>query len=456
MSSTLPESAFAELHVPPDTVKAVTDVNDMTPTDTTYPPSPSTPSNGSDTHSSIALYAELLLHIRTITLFASLHTLHNRETKALFSADGTSLTISHEGESASVQLPAKIKRGGTATIALPAAPQSKEISLRLQVEEDAGGLLRENEADAGEREANPVPWGGLALDRCAKDFGVRVVCKSCHKPLLKEGSVKEWRDLPNENWAEMMDFWHCHKPEEHHENGHSHGSGKGYAAGNRLRAERGKGFVDVVSLLLHEENCEGVKKPQTESKESTKPILLCNNCNVPLGFIDKLSEGYRLHKWATTIFPASAPSPPPPLHIQKWIAARFLSLIENQGVRKFNVHAEQENESQKGGEKPELLLWIFTPDLFFSSSNPSPSPSYPRHDPTRAMKVFFRYRNPSFDGSNKGESASIEDVYFPKDVVAELTRSLRKNQSLLPGKARQFQGWEVGLLERFGRTEVGL
>jgi hypothetical protein len=59
----------------------------------------------------------------------------------------------------------------------------------------------------------------------------------------------------------MMDFWHCHKPDEHHLHDHTHevGGQKGYAAGNRLKAASGVGFVDLTGFLVKEQDWEGAK-----------------------------------------------------------------------------------------------------------------------------------------------------------------------------------------------------
>ncbi|KAF1346958.1 HECT-like ubiquitin-conjugating enzyme-binding-domain-containing protein [Delphinella strobiligena] len=89
---------------------------------------------------------------------------------------------------------------------------------------------------------------------------VEVRCRSCNGVIVSSGSIDSWKDLPSEGWAEMMDLWHCHKPDEHHVSGHEHEltSGKGYAAGSKLVAKKGTGFVDAMSLLLKEEDCIGV------------------------------------------------------------------------------------------------------------------------------------------------------------------------------------------------------
>lgn len=223
---------------------------------------PSSPHDVTAAESSIAIYVELLVNIRTVTLFASLCTPHTRETTAKLSADGASLTIAHEGKTATVRLPTKMYGKGDANITIPAHPPAKELTLRLQIEEKDGGGLLEQQRSENDQSPNPVPWSAMQLNR-AQDLNIS--CNQCNHALVETRTVREWRDLPNENWAEMMDFWHCHKPHEH---GHGHGhqdhdhkaqSSKGYAAGNKLRSQQGLGFVDLVSLLVHETNCSGAK-----------------------------------------------------------------------------------------------------------------------------------------------------------------------------------------------------
>lgn len=213
----------------------------------------------------ITLYAELLLHVRTVTMFASLRTHHSRETTAKLSSDGTAITVTHEGHSATINMPFAVQGGGDAEMTLPSEPPSKDITLRMQLEEledsDVLGTLQSED-----RKANVVPWDGASLQA---QSGLQVRCVRCKGVLVPSGNIAHWRDLPNENWAEMMDFWHCHKPDEHHLHDHVHESaieGKGYAAGNKLKAVEGLGFVDLTSFLLAAQDCEGAQ---------VRPSLYC-------------------------------------------------------------------------------------------------------------------------------------------------------------------------------------
>lgn len=261
--STLPASAYEALELPPATIEILTNPKPGDPLAPEASPNllqgaqkPEQPLAPNE--SSIILYAELLLHIRTVTLFASLRSFHTRETKAQLATDGFSITVTHEGESATIHLPIKVKGGGDAALSLPAQPPSKELTLRLQIEEKEGtdllGTLRSEQ-----RNANLVPWDGASLNHIR---AVEIRCKSCQGVIAPASKVGEWRDLPNENWAEMMDFWHCHKPDEHHlhdHNRHAIVGKKGYAAGNRLKAVDGVGFVDLATFLLKEQDCEGAE-----------------------------------------------------------------------------------------------------------------------------------------------------------------------------------------------------
>ncbi|KAH7087204.1 HECT-like ubiquitin-conjugating enzyme-binding-domain-containing protein [Paraphoma chrysanthemicola] len=457
----LPESAYEALGLDPATIKIL-----MNPKPPVVPPDIAAPNllqSDEDSarplepnETAITLYAELLLHIRTITLFASLRSYHDRGTKAKLSSDGDTITVSHEGQSSSIRMPFNIKGAGEAELELPAQPSNKELTVRLQLEEledsDVLGALQSED-----RRVNIVPWDGAALD---KQPHLEVRCKSCGGVIVPQGSITQWRDLPNENWAEMMDFWHCHKPDEHHLHDHTHADAigeKGYAAGNKLQAVDGVGFVDLTSFLMRQVDCDGA---QAQFHEATQQrIVLCKHCQATLGTADDISDGWRIWKWNIDISPTSrsssdagAFSTQTLFSPQKWITARLLYLIENTGVRKFHIHPTTSSTATVNGSTESeptpvssLLIWVFTPDLLFSSSIPSPN----RYDPTRSMKVFYQRQTWQPLKPGEPESASMEDVEFPEGLFEELRHALVDSQKVLPPTARKFQGWEVGLLQRF-------
>jgi hypothetical protein len=259
---TLPASAYDALELPESTVKLLTTPKPAAASAIASPnvleSTQTSEQSLAPNESSVILYAELLLNIRTVTLFASLRTAHTRETKAKLSTDGYEIIVRHESEEARIRLPIQVQGGGDAALQLPAQPPSKELTLRLQIEEKEGTNLL-GALQSEERKANIVPWDGAMLNRMDN---VEIRCNNCQEKVVSAGNITEWRDLPNENWAEMMDFWHCHKPDESHLHDHTHDAvvgSKGYAAGNRLRAADGIGFVDLASFLLEKQNCDGIE-----------------------------------------------------------------------------------------------------------------------------------------------------------------------------------------------------
>jgi hypothetical protein len=180
-----------------------------------------------------------------------------------------------------------------------------------------------------------------------------------------------------------------------------------------------------------------------------KDLVQCKQCNYTIGTQDPATDGWRIRKWAIGI--RSATTSPTTHTTQKWISARLLYLIENTALRKFHIHTPLPPNSQET-PIPSLLIWVFTPDLLFSSSIPTPG----RLDPTRTMKVFYQKQTWQSLKPGEPESAQIEDVEWTEDLYEALETGLEASQRLLPPTAKKFQGWHVGLLERFEVVEAGM
>jgi len=194
----------------------------------------------------IFLYAEVLTNIRQVTLYASLQTAQTTEETVLHVASDKKRVTVREGDVTSgIYLPTEIS--GTADVTI-ARGKKKEISIRLEIADTSELLPRDDVATAIE-----VPWS--AQDLCSE---TKVQCKRCQAVIVASGKVSLWKDLPSENWAEMMDFWHCHKPHDENTNGGA-AQAKGYSSTSQLAVDPGTGLVDTVSFLLHRSDCVGLK-----------------------------------------------------------------------------------------------------------------------------------------------------------------------------------------------------
>ncbi|OTA58421.1 hypothetical protein K449DRAFT_385838 [Hypoxylon sp. EC38] len=188
----------------------------------------------------IFIYAELLSNIRQVSVACSLQTPVSPNTRASISSDGQLLTINHDGVETSVRLPGRV----ASIKQLPVQnPGTKNLSWRLPLAPTLEDHLSRTQ------EGQTVPWSASDLQPESP-----ITCRTCRAAIVESSTIKVWKDLPSENWAEMMEFWHCHKPHNH---GHGHDSlttSKAYGASSRISAQSGIGFIDLTSFLLSEKD----------------------------------------------------------------------------------------------------------------------------------------------------------------------------------------------------------
>lgn len=201
--------------------------------------------------STIHLYAEHLRNIRCLSIQASLKTAANGQTAATLSADGNTLSLAHEGETATIRLPVAVPdHHNSATLRIPAVA-TRDLSFRLQIREDVAvdGQLPD---DGGQRPENILPWTARSLTTSSE-----IRCKKCHQLLVDRARISIWKDLPSESWAEMMEFWHCHKPDTSGE--HNHAGHKGFSADSMLALELGVGMVNPIEFLVMKDDTRNIK-----------------------------------------------------------------------------------------------------------------------------------------------------------------------------------------------------
>ncbi|KAL8952956.1 MAG: hypothetical protein Q9222_001175 [Ikaeria aurantiellina] len=293
--------------------------------------------------SQTSIYAELLLNIRQTSVVASLPTESNEKTSVTLSKDKTSISVCHEGQSATIKLPASVRAGGRLAITTP-AKGIRDLAFRLPAADAQVDALRSN--DNTHFPASTWPASSMTPD-------TEFACRFCSVRIVNE-SVKTWKDLPSENWAEMMDFWHCHKPDPESDDKSTlqNGAKKGYGTGSSIEPTAAVGLVDTTYLLL-----------------------MRQDCNVSL-------------------------------------QAKSL----------------------------ELSIWIFIPNMYFSSTLLPQSPK-------QAMKLYYKPQ-PNPTALLEQQSSKIDELQLPDNVINTLHSDLRTSTQLLPAPARKFQDWHVGLLER--------
>ena len=192
------------------------------------------------------VYAELLINVRIVTIFVHVTPEAVKdEIKISLIEDGTHAQLKCRDVAMSLRLPAKVINGHPTLRLIPSQGQERSIRLPL---DSAWSLPAETDGELS-------PWSAADL----RDFEC-AHCRVCRSDVIKPGTIDVWKDLPSENWAEMMDFWHCHKPEEPSSANDAAEAqdNKGYSASNKLSAQAGTGFVDASHLLVAEADCSNI------------------------------------------------------------------------------------------------------------------------------------------------------------------------------------------------------
>ncbi|TKA22528.1 hypothetical protein B0A50_08068 [Salinomyces thailandicus] len=367
-------------------------------------------SNVSANAATIHLYAEHLQNIRTVSVQACLATHSNNATKATLSADGSTLSLTHEGQSVSIRLPVNVPSGhNDTTLHIPAAPpSSKELTFRLSLEEKPGS--------------------------------------NSNLP------IRQWKDLPSEGWAEMMDFWHCHKPDVPHNQGHNGSTARGISANSKLAVQQGIGLVGPLHLLLAHEDCQGLSVKSSSSSSLHENLLICAQCETTIGTLDPTTSAYRLRKPSLSISSnANANLAVSNYHnSEKWLACHLLTAAETQGVRKLLVSSPIPNQTPQAQTLASLQIWLFAAELVIASSV-AKAPQ-----PVSVVKIFYRLTDTPAESTGKLNTAALSqgEVELLGSDWQLLKNLLESSAALLPSRARVFQDWRVGLLRRFTEEDV--
>ncbi|KAI0444823.1 ubiquitin-conjugating enzyme E2C-binding protein [Xylaria telfairii] len=390
----------------------------------------------------ILIYAELLSNIRQVSVGCTLPTPISEATRVTVAPDGWALTVAHDGSSETIRLPESValfsqlpirESGGTG------------LSWRLPLATLATGRV----LPAASEES--VPWSATDLER-----GSTVICRMCKSNIVDTGTLKVWKDLPSENWAEMMEFWHCHKPHDHtHHNNDEHLTHRGYGSSSRITAQPGIGFVDLTSFLLADSDL--VSSSISASARTNRPgngtkatiTLHCTSCKTNLGVQnDKDASSISLFKWQVLVQQKSQinqESPPPSL--AQCVSAMLLATMARSGCSKsilLPIKARSPNDtsdSEDASRVQRLLnIWVFNANITYSSTKAPTSP-------TGAIKVFYRtVSQQEADKMLDSITSDVQDISLPCEAITIISELLDKSNGFVPETDRKFKEWTVGLL----------
>lgn len=194
----------------------------------------------------LSIYAELLPSIRQVSVAASLPLEPGAAPQAQVFADGSRIGIRQGRNAKDLLLPGAVT--APPVLPVPSAP-TRSLSWRLPL-----AASHPSPGPLGHDHYPTPPWSAADLEA-----GSPVACRQCGNAVVQSGAISSWKDLPSENWAEMMEFWHCHKPEPHDHQDHERLADRGYGANAGIATQATVGFIDIMSLVFAESDITGLK-----------------------------------------------------------------------------------------------------------------------------------------------------------------------------------------------------
>lgn len=251
-----------------------------------------------------------------------------------------------------------------------------------------------------------VVWLNRDLARRHPLLAVLFVCSSCGRTLISNPKLQ---DMPLEVWAEMMEFWHCHKPHDHSQ-----------APAHRYSTLTPRpGCVLVLSGEL-------IVNPGAWGHADGLGGVVCS-CGAAVG----REEGqlWHLAKWRVRLVAGTDEEVFPP-HVQTY--TQLLALVNSQATRVFVL--EDEAELAASG----TLVWVFSIDTDVVVGDTT------LHN---ALKVLvLPPDHPKWRHEMETREQQLETLVLPTEVLADTVSTMDRVHRALPQDAAEVMGWPVSFL----------
>ncbi|KAI5958179.1 hypothetical protein KGF57_002534 [Candida theae] len=250
-----------------------------------------------------------------------------------------------EGKDISISIkslddPVKVRCPIVITTATPTSIKLQGTKLLICLKVDPQAAWQITSQAAGE-ESGPDKWSCGWLNKRTSKTGSKnefqFTCSKCQSPLV-DSLRHVFKDMPGDYWYELMDFWHCHKPDNNQPTDKDYGI---------LTPKDDKTIVIGSFYLL-----ETVNSSLQLIKENGVALYACKTCRQPIG--DEFQSVIRLFKWKLNLVYIKdnqrLVSTYDPL---LYAVNLFNTKMQSSAVRKFAIKVNQET----------LCCWIINTDI---------------------------------------------------------------------------------------------
>lgn len=244
-------------------------------------------------------------------------------------------------------------------------------------------------------------------------------CEHCDAPILdNKVNCKVINEMPSDNWMELMDYWHCHKPDVHENQ-------KGLAS--ILNSSRYSSLKPLINEVLVGESSLNTNYDtiigRVIQKDDTS--LVCYNCACILGEVtgDNLCK---LYKWKLKLFDVSNED------VQIYDPKNDIILM----LLNYTKNYSGRYSILKCKGFPDIMLWIFAIDIGVTLGNNKIFP--------HALKILYITDKEEFIKISKNHN--VEEFKVKELPFKTFLEDLKENHHSLPESAQQFTNWKISYL----------
>ncbi|CEP24986.1 unnamed protein product [Cyberlindnera jadinii] len=238
-------------------------------------------------------------------------------------------------------------------------------------------------------------------------------CRDCDSPILDSDDISSLNEMPSELWAEMMDFWHCHKP--HDENGHGHIAHDNTKYTSLKPIKNG---VLVGTFYLAFNSNDNLFKVRMDHGS-----CVCAECGSPLGNHDNGTGLDKINKWRVVLSRDKARDT---YHVYDYV---YSSLLDN-----VNASAARVVEYTDGTSS--LLVWVFNTNISYKINE---------HAPEEGMKLYYT-TDPEDIAREREARGEFEVIDVDSTILKGTVHHLDDVNNTLPPSIRNMSTWRLSLL----------
>lgn len=277
-----------------------------------------------------------------------------------------------------------------------------------------------------------------------KDF--QLICERCAFIILdSRTNCQRLNEMPSDNWMELMDYWHCHKPDSQREFTSSSKSDFSTFSSSRNFTLKPSINEVLISGSSFHTLLDTIKDKIEVLQQESEIVLRCINCSNVLGERTASNDICKLYKWKLNLqcIQSNKLDYYPPQN-------DVILMIWNYVINYSGRHILLKCKGHKN-----LLIWIFALDIGVTLTDNIVYPnsvkilylsedSNENHNITEQgehLKIYNTNTN-----ANKNKNTNIEELTVNELPYEQFLAELNKNNQLLPRTAQMFNKWRVSYL----------